>query len=185
MNNRNIRQYLPISIAASSAQNPNMGTRIFRGRQLRKSRISLVARAYMITTCCNAREPLFENIDLGNIVVDELRKSDDQDRTYTFAYVVMPDHLHWLFQLRERNSLQSVVRRTKGRSAYRVNQTRMQTGPVWQRGYHDRLVRQEESLETVGDYIVHNPVRAGLVEDIIDYPLWDILWRRRRGEVRG
>jgi REP element-mobilizing transposase RayT len=119
------------------------------------------------------------------IVADELRKSDDEDRTRTFAYVVMPDHLHWLFQLQERNSLASVIRRAKGRSAYRINRIGKRTGPVWQRGYHDRLVSAEESLETVGDYVVHNPVRAGLVQSVDDYPLWDILWRRRRREVRG
>jgi REP element-mobilizing transposase RayT len=85
----------------------------------------------------------------------------------------MPDHLHWLFQLQERNSLASVV-------AFRVNQSRKQAGPVWQRGYHDRLVSASESLEVVGDYMVHNPVRAGLVENIEDYPLWDILWQRQR-----
>jgi len=139
----------------------------------------------MITTCCNARTPLFEDIGFGKILVNELRKSDDENRTKTFAYVVMPDHLHWLFQLLERNSLASVVRRAKGRSAFRINQSRKQTGPVWQRGYHDRLVSVEESLEAVGDYIVHNPVRAGLVEDFEDYPLWDILWQRRRRQVRG
>ena len=128
---------------------------------------------------------MFTNVELGNIVVDELRKSDDENRTHTFAYVVMPDHLHWLFQLQMRNSLESVVRRTKGRSAYRINRSRMRSGPVWQAGYHDRLVQEEESLETVGDYIVHNPVRAGLTENIDDYPLWDILWRRWGKQVRG
>jgi len=128
---------------------------------------------------------LFENIEFGNILVNELRKSDEENRTKTFAYVVMPDHLHWLFQLLEWNSLASVVRRAKGRSAFRINQSRKQTGPIWQRGYHDRLMPVEESLEAVGDYIVHNPVRAGLVENIEDYPLWDILWERRRKRVRG
>jgi REP element-mobilizing transposase RayT len=130
----------PISIPATVAQNRNMGTHIYHGRQLRKFRISLVGHAYMITTCCNERTPLFQNIGLGEIVVDELRLSDDENRTDTFAYVVMPDHLHWLFQLQERNSLASVVRLAKGRSAFRVNQSRKQAGPVWQRGYHDRLV---------------------------------------------
>ena len=167
------------------AQNPNMDIRIFHGRQLRKSRISLAGQAYMITTCCNERKPLFERIELGNIVVDELRKSDDENRTYTFAYVVMPDHLHWLFQLQESSPLSSVVQRAKGRSAYRINQICRQTGPVWQSGYHDRLVSAEESLETIGDYVVHNPVRAGLVENVDDYPLWDISWRRWRRQVGG
>lgn len=162
-----------------------MITRIYCGRNLRKNRISLAEHAYIITTCSFARKPWFQEIDLGQIVVDEIRKSDDGKRTYTFAYVVMPDHLHWLLQLKRGELLETVVRRVKGRSAYRVNKSRNRTGPVWQHGYHDHLVPAEESLETVGDYIVHNPVRAGLVNKVDDYPLWDILWRRWESQVRG
>jgi hypothetical protein len=37
-------------------------------------------------------------------------------------------------------------------------------------------LRKDEDLQTVARYIVANPLRAGLVEKIGDYPLWDAIW---------
>ena len=45
-----------------------------------------------------------------------------------------------------------------------------------QDGYHDHALRQEEDLRAVARYIIANPVRAGLVERIGDYPHWDAAW---------
>ncbi|MGH8412134.1 MAG: REP-associated tyrosine transposase, partial [Pseudomonas sp.] len=37
-------------------------------------------------------------------------------------------------------------------------------------------IRRDEDLPAVARYIVANPLRAGLVEKIGDYPLWDAVW---------
>ena len=87
----------------------------------------------------------------------------------------MPDHVHWLFQLCG-GRLDEVVRRFKGTSARRVNERLSRTGPVWQRGYYDHAVRSETALVKHARYIVTNPVRAGLVDRIGEYPLWDARW---------
>lgn len=47
---------------------------------------------------------------------------------------------------------------------------------VWQRGFHDRALRQEEDLIATARYVVANPLRAGLVDRIGDYPWWDAVW---------
>ena len=43
-------------------------------------------------------------------------------------------------------------------------------GPLWQPGYYDRVLRQNEDARWVARYIVNNPVRAGLVVSPRDYP---------------
>jgi REP element-mobilizing transposase RayT len=48
--------------------------------------------------------------------------------------------------------------------------------PVWQNGFHDHALRQEEDLAEVARYIVANPLRAGLVERLGDYPHWHAIW---------
>jgi REP element-mobilizing transposase RayT len=154
-------------------------------RDLRKNRLSEPGRAYLVTTSCQKRATIFSDFNLGSIVADEIRISDQADRTSTYAYVLMPDHLHWLFQLRPRQSLSSVVRRVKGRSSYRVNRSRDSSGAIWETGFHDRAIRVEESLETLGNYVIQNPVRAGLVAVVDDYPLWDLLWQRHGELIRG
>ena len=42
-------------------------------------------------------------------------------------------------------------------------------GQLWQRGYFDHIVRREEKLGQVAEYILNNPVRAGLVRDWAQY----------------
>lgn len=48
-------------------------------------------------------------------------------------------------------------------------------GPCWQRGFYDHALRKEEDIRTSAEYIVNNPVRAGLVENWVDYPF---AWHR-------
>ena len=64
----------------------------------------------------------------------------------------------------------------KSRSASTTNRLRGDHGPIWQKGYHDRAVRSEEDLRNVARYIVANPLRAGLVKRLGDYPFWDAAW---------
>ncbi len=88
----------------------------------------------------------------------------------TLAFVVMPDHVHWLVQLKDAVSLGNVVRRFKARVSIVLG------APVWQRGFHDHAVRKDEDMVEAARYIVANPVRAGLVRRIGDYPHWDAVW---------
>jgi REP element-mobilizing transposase RayT len=43
-------------------------------------------------------------------------------------------------------------------------------GRLWQRRFFDRILRREESIERVAEYIIHNPVRKGFVETWVEYP---------------
>jgi REP element-mobilizing transposase RayT len=72
--------------------------------------------------------------------------------------------------------LNKVMARTKSRTTVEVNRLVQREGSLWQPGFHDRAIRKEEDLQTVARYIVANPLRAGLVQRIGDYPLWDAIW---------
>jgi REP element-mobilizing transposase RayT len=88
----------------------------------------------------------------------------------------MPDHLHWLFVLRTGN-LSSLVAKFKQASAGEVNRISGSSGQaLWQRGFYDRAARKDDDVHALARYIVANPLRAGLVEHIGDYPFWDAIW---------
>ena len=91
------------------------------------------------------------------------------------SWVVMPDHLHWLCILRK-GSLARLMQRVKSRSAIAVNRATFGNSEIWQPGYHDHALREDEDVKDVARYILANPVRAGLVAKIGDYPLWDAIW---------
>lgn len=92
------------------------------------------------------------------------------------AWVLMPDHAHWLIHLGERNVLSMVVNRLKSSSARWTNRALNRQGALWDVAYHDHALRAEEDLQHVARYIVVNPLRAGLVQRIGDYPFWNAVW---------
>ena len=94
----------------------------------------------------------------------------------TMAYVLMPDHFHWLIQLKEKADLTSSVSRVKSVSAHRINEYLGRKEPVWQRGFFDHAVRREEDIVHIARYIVANPLRAGLVKSLFEYSFWDAVW---------
>ena len=105
----------------------------------------------------------------------KMRWAHDSGVVDSIAWVVMPDHFHWLIELRQ-GSLGALVQRTKSLSTKAVKQSTGRTTSLWQRGFHDRALRREEDLVKMARYVVANPLRAGLVEKLGDYPLWDAIW---------
>ena len=146
-----------------------MKNAISRSQDLRKGRVSELGRCYLITTCTYKRQKYFEDFCTARQLVQAIRYQDDSKRTETLAYVVMPDHFHWLFYLRA-SDLSKIVASVKWWISRRTEKT------VWQRNYHDRALRKEESIISTSRYIVANPLRSGIVTAIGDYPHWDAVW---------
>lgn len=144
-------------------------------RALRSGRFSGSNHLYLLTSVVHNRLPLFSDWRLGRRVVDEFRLAEEEGAARSLAWVVMPDHFHWLIELHD-STLPTLMRRAKSRSAHSINRVLGRQCQVWQKGYHDRALRAEDDIKKVARYIVANPLRAGLVQRIGDYPLWDAVW---------
>jgi REP element-mobilizing transposase RayT len=142
-----------------------------RSHLLRKGRFSEPGRIYLVTTVTQGRDPLFADWRVGRPVARTIATTPVR----TFAWVLMPDHLHWLLALGD-GTLGDAVRAMKSVSARAVNAQNGSMGRVWQKGYHDHAVRVEEDVRALAHYVVANPLRAGLVRRLGDYPLWDACW---------
>jgi REP element-mobilizing transposase RayT len=145
-------------------------------RDLRRGRLSEPGRIYLVTTVTRDRRPVFSDLASGRIVVHCLRDVEWSGLAETLCFVVMPDNLHWLLALDERKPLSRVVQVLKNLSARRLNALRGEVGPVWQAGFHDHALRAEEDVVAVARDVVANPVRAGLVQRVGEYALWDARW---------
>ncbi|MBY4677317.1 REP-associated tyrosine transposase [Marinobacterium arenosum] len=143
-------------------------------KRLRYGRYSEPYRIYLITATTENRAPWFQEFNIGRLLVDCFRGTESN--TKTLAFVVMPDHFHWLMQLGDHVSLSKVVQQVKSVSAHRINKHLKRHGPIWQDGFHDRALRREEDLQAIARYIVMNPIRAELVNSVRKYPLWDAIW---------
>jgi type I restriction enzyme R subunit len=104
------------------------------------------------------------------------------ERYDLFAYVVMPSHFHWVFRPRaswvqacvegrgqiprhtRRTPRERIMKSVKGYSAFQCNRILNLDGAFWQDESYDHVVRDEEELFRIIDYIENNPVKAGLVD---------------------
>jgi len=138
--------------------------------RLRIGRHSQANQVYLVTMVTIHRQPVFAEFQAARCLVRTLHEEQRLGRASTWAYVLMPDHLHWLMQLGDKVDLTRCVQSVKSMVTRQLGQ------PVWQAGFHDRAMRQEENLQALARYIVSNPVRAGLVKRVGDYPHWDAMW---------
>ncbi len=143
---------------------------------LRRGRCSLNHHIYGITTVTLNRNPLFTDFTTARLLVREIRNLHEAGDVFSLAWVIMPDHLHWLIQLNESWTLSRVVKTLKARSALAINRHLCRRGSVWQRAYFDRALRVTDDVRQAARYIVANPLRAGLVQHIGFYPHWDCIW---------
>ncbi len=111
-----------------------------------------------------------------------MQNQQQKQNVSSLAFVVMPDHLHWLFVLQNNHSLADVMRSVKGFSGSKIQRIRREKGeistsqPLWQDSYYDHAVRKEEDLRQMARYIIANPLRANIVKTVANYPLWDAKW---------
>ena len=132
-------------------------------------------KVYFLTFCTHNRQALspgsrsivLETCLIGNGELFELH-----------AVVVMPDHVHLLLTPATDEqgpvSIPEIMQAIKGTSAHRINRYLGTKGRVWQDESFDRAMREVENVRGKIEYILANPVWAGLVKSPFDYR-W--LWR--------
>jgi len=96
--------------------------------------------------------------------VEEVFLRYDAQRYRMTAWVVMPNHVHVLFELWDM-PLGKLLKAWKGTSANAANHVLGRTGTFWQEEYWDRYMRDEAHFRKAQHYIEWNPVKAHLVKE--------------------
>ena len=135
---------------------------------LRRGRHSQPNQIYHVITNTKNRQPIFKNYQFTRILIQQLMAQ--RPFASTLAFVVMPNHLHWLLQINQQQTLSAIVKSVKANTAQAIGR------PIWQAGYYDHAIRSDEDIVNIARYIVANPIRAGLVKKVGDYPHWDAVW---------
>lgn len=145
-------------------------------RALRKGRASLTGQIYHVTATTLARVPIFADHHAAQAACCCFENPALLHDARMLAWVLMPDHAHWLIELGKAHPLDKLIHGLKAFSAINVNRCVGRRGPVWSRAYYDRALRRDEDTLTVARYIIANPLRAGLVSSIGGYSYWDAIW---------
>ena len=130
---------------------------------------------YLVTVCAHARRCIFGAIieedfipsSFGEVVRRQIELLSQRFAGAAVdAFVVMPNHVHVIVRLqraRQASPLQVVIGSFKSGSAREINALRATPGAkVWQRGYHDHVIRDEADFQRVREYIASNPIRWSL-----------------------
>ncbi|EGI72725.1 transposase [Pseudoalteromonas distincta] len=104
-----------------------------------------------------------------------MKKIETQEAAKTIAFVIMPNHIHWLIQLGTKKTLSDVIKLFKGRCS-KVTRDDLGMYKLWQRNYYDHMIRNENDLLNNARYIIANPLRAKIVDKIALYPYWDCIY---------
>ncbi len=115
----------------------------------------------------------------GEIVVEEwLKTGTMRPRVRVDSFVVMPNHLHGILVIRNddgrgtlqraptvecfgrptSDSIPTMIRLFKSATTKRINMMRGIPGAsIWQRNYYEHIIRDEEELNQIREYIAYNP----------------------------
>jgi REP-associated tyrosine transposase len=124
---------------------------------------------YHVRTSTARQHPAFTNAETVAAASSLLLQLAEERRFAVLAYCFMPDHVHVLLDARDNNAaLRDLVKRWKQASGYWYMRRYGRT--LWQSGYFERILRREDTTEVVANYIMANPVRAGLAKEVGAYP---------------
>jgi putative transposase len=126
--------------------------------------------SYLVTTVVRSRAYVLSVVQCGTVRLTDAGEATADalgiviERYGTIAvdgYVIMPDHVHVILSMTPDNSitLRQVVGAFKGLAAKRINVAWGRAGPFWQRGFHDRVIRNAAELAACRRYIANNPRR--------------------------
>ena len=124
---------------------------------------------YFLTFCCRERLPVFRGPPIAEQTLTQFRRTTMLDRFAILAYSLMRDHVHLLLEgLAQDSDFTRFARMSKQRSGSAYARTHHQR--LWQEGYYERVLREEDDARALARYVVNNPLRAGLVTTPADYP---------------
>ena len=135
--------------------------------------------AYFVTICTHNRHRLFGDITTEmvlnpfGIVVGDAWQNTSVIRPGILLdeFVIMPNHIHGIIIIRRgvlqyaptpifqspSQTIGAIIRGFKSSTTKQINQMRRKPGlPVWQRNYHEHIIRNEEELHRIREYIITN-----------------------------
>lgn len=121
----------------------------------------------------------------GEIVnIEWLKTSNMRTNLVLDAYIIMPNHIHGIISISDfdrhrgtlqraptfehfgkpvSNSIPTIIRLFKSSVTKQINALRRAPGlPVWQRNYYEHVIRNEDDLSEIREYILNNALKWDL-----------------------
>jgi REP element-mobilizing transposase RayT len=123
---------------------------------------------FFVTFCTYARRKLLASDAVHAAFVAFALKANSQHSIAVGRYVIMPDHVHLFVRGPDDFQLGPWVGMLKQALANHIALPK--TSLIWQRGFFDHVLRNDESYGNKWNYVQDNPIRAGLVSNPEEWP---------------
>jgi REP-associated tyrosine transposase len=124
---------------------------------------------YGLTWCCDYRKPLFTQSDRVDLVLQQFLRACAETKFELIAYNFMQDHAHKLVRgMSDDSDGRRYIKLAKQYSGYYFSQEFGEK--LWQRYGVDQWLQDDLAARRFASYTIENPVKAGLVERVEDYP---------------
>jgi putative transposase len=141
-----------------------------RNQRLAAEHYTHAARVYFMTIRAYRKRSPFVRDDLNELIIATLCEEQERQMCAVFTYCLMPDHLHFLISPRyDGTCVLTFTNQFKGKATNRSWTVGWQ-GKLWQPRFYDHIVRSEEALRLIAEYILANPVRKNLTRSKDDWP---------------
>jgi putative transposase len=107
---------------------------------------------------------------MASLFIEVLRSYMHSGKITVHDFVIMPNHVHILMTLPGEVTLEKAMQLIKGGFSFRASKELGFHGEVWQRGYSDVQIVDDQSFQRHREYIENNPVKAGLANAPDEYP---------------
>jgi REP element-mobilizing transposase RayT len=135
----------------------------------RPLRIEYPGAIYHVTSRGDRQEPIFRGPDDRQLLLDIVDHAMSRMDAEMFAFCLMGNHYHFVLRTRQAN-LSGLMRHVNGEYTRAFNRRHRLVGHVFQGRFHAVLVDRDAYLVEVCRYVELNPVRAGLVSEVVDWP---------------
>ena len=117
---------------------------------------------------------------MANLFIEVLRSYMKAGKFVIHEFVVMPNHIHLLMTIPQNQTLEQSMQLIKGSFSFRASKELGFKGEIWNRGFSDFQVHDEQSFTRHRSYIGMNPVRAGLCNLPEVYPFGSVYLKRKK-----
>lgn len=117
------------------------------------------------------REFIFKEDDLKDAYKYILKKNLSQSKVTVLAYCIMDNHAHLLLYSENINEITKLMQKTNTSYAKMYNKTKNRIGYVFRDRYYTQMILTEEQLCNCISYIHNNPIKAGIVNNKLEYKL--------------
>ena len=119
---------------------------------------------FFITICAKDKTAPFLNCELAEKIVSSLLVLRERRGFPIYCYCLMPDHFHMVISPSvSSGSVSSIVQSLKSFTT-KIGWEHGVSGRLWQKSFYDHVVRSDENLMSICQYILMNPMRKALVE---------------------